>query len=169
MRSQVRALLSPPQSGTVIHGAFFVAKNSCFQRQFEKPTNIPPFRTLQKPLIDPSKTPFWHMQKKCFPSHANTHFEPMKGAFAEHSKTIVFAAMFRAESFLPSEHAAACLFFFRDVPCPKQAPLIGVMTGNDKQNESHFFSLCLNEIDKDFPRNMREIFKNVALWRLKNA
>ena len=144
------------------HGAFFVAKNSCFQRQFEKPTNIPPFRTLQKLLIDPSKTPFLHMRRKVFRAMQTIILNLWKENFPNMAKqSFLRQCSEPSPSFRQSTPPRAC-FSFGTYHVRNKPPLIGVMTGNDKQNESHFFSLCLMKLTKIF----REIcVKSSKMWR----
>ena len=144
------------------HGAFFVAKNSCSQRQFEKPTNIPPFRTLQKLLIDPSKTPFLHMRRKVSRAMQTLILNLWKENFPNIAKrSFLRRCSMPNHSSRQSTPPRAC-FSFGTYHVRNKPPLIGVMTGNDKQNESHFFSLCLMKLTKIF----REIcVKSSKMWR----
>ena len=144
------------------HGAFFVAKNSCSQRQFEKPTNIPPFRTRRNLLSILPKHHFCIYERNISRVMQTLILNLWKENFPNIAKR---SFLRRCSEPNPSSRQStpprAC-FSFGTYHVRNKPPLIGVMTGNDKQNESHFFSLYLMKLTKIF----REIcVKSSKMWR----
>lgn len=162
MRSQVRALLSPPQSGTVSTVPFLLQKIHAPKDDLKSRQIFPHSEHCKNPLSILPKRHFGICKRNVSRVMQTLILNLWKERLPNIAKQSFLRRCSKPNpSFRQSTPPRACLSF-EAYHVRNKPPLIGVMTGNDKQNESHFFSLYLMKLTKIF----REIcVKSSKMWR----